>query len=180
PGPCRVRERAAPRRPGLARDGPLQARRRTPGPHRAVPAGPRPRRSPRRADRPRLRGCRDLAPRLPRARRRGGAGAARRRAGAGGGGAAADGPGRRPHRAAGAVTSPGASLAPADAEGLARLDAELALVAATPPRTVRDDVLPALPAVLHAVPTGVLPVVFTTWAVSQLDAEGRARFVQVL
>lgn len=79
-----------------------------------------------------------------------------------------------------AVTWLRASLAPDDAEGLARLDAELALVAATPPRTVRGDVLTALPAVLHAVPTGVLPVVFTTWTVSQLDAEGRARFVQVL
>ena len=46
--------------------------------------------------------------------------------------------------------------------------------------SVATDDLEALTAALDRVPVGVLPVVATTWALSALTLEGRARFLQRL
>jgi hypothetical protein len=73
-----------------------------------------------------------------------------------------------------------ACLEPEQAEARARLDAELALAATAPPVLVRGDVVEALPNALAQVPAGALPVVTTTWTLSQLSLESRLRFLQRL
>lgn len=69
---------------------------------------------------------------------------------------------------------------PDQVERLARLEAELALAAASPPVLVRGGVVDVLPEAIASVPDDVLPVVITTWALSGLDLEGRLRFLQRL
>lgn len=73
-----------------------------------------------------------------------------------------------------------ASLAPDDPDARARLEAELALTAADPPRLVRGRLPEALAAALAGLLPGALPVVITTWALSRLRAERRERFLRVL
>ncbi|HEY8478567.1 MAG TPA: DUF2332 domain-containing protein [Spirillospora sp.] len=62
----------------------------------------------------------------------------------------------------------------------ARLEAELALATADPPRLVRGDVVEALPDALARVPGDALPVVTTTWTLSRLTLEDRLRFLHRL
>ena len=65
-------------------------------------------------------------------------------------------------------------------ERAARLDAEMALATAYPPVLLRGDAVEVLPDALARVPAGALPVVTTTWALSQLRPERRQRFLQRL
>lgn len=69
---------------------------------------------------------------------------------------------------------------PDQREQAARLDAELALVAAGPPLLLTGDVVALLPDALARVPETALPVVTTTWALSSLPVESRLRFLQCL
>jgi hypothetical protein len=62
----------------------------------------------------------------------------------------------------------------------ARLDAELALAATTPPLLLRGDAIEMLPAAFAQVPADALPVVTTTWALSSFPLESRLRFLQRL
>lgn len=73
-----------------------------------------------------------------------------------------------------------ALLPPDDREGIARLEAELALAEAAPPHPVRGHVLEALPEALAAVPSEALPMVITTWALSRLRPHARPRFLDRL
>jgi hypothetical protein len=73
-----------------------------------------------------------------------------------------------------------AGLPPDRPERTARLDAEMALLAATPPLLLQGDVVEVLPDALARVPADALPVVTTTWALSQLPLESRLRFLQRL
>jgi len=73
-----------------------------------------------------------------------------------------------------------ACLWPDQSHRLARLDAELALVAADPPLLLSGDVVEVLPEALARVPADALPVVTTTWALSRLPLESRARFLHRL
>ncbi|CAA9270795.1 MAG: FIG00682303: hypothetical protein [uncultured Blastococcus sp.] len=73
-----------------------------------------------------------------------------------------------------------ACVAPDEPERAARLDAELAVVAASAPVLLRGDPVELLPDALARVPAGALPVVTTTWALSQLPLEGRLRFLHRL
>ena len=63
-----------------------------------------------------------------------------------------------------------ACLPPDQPELAATLDAELALATAAPPLLLRGDPVGVLPDALARVPAGALPVVTTTWALSQLLA----------
>jgi hypothetical protein len=54
------------------------------------------------------------------------------------------------------------------------------LAAAEPPMLVAGEVVDALPDAIASVPDGVLPVMITTWVLSNLDLEGRLRFLQRL
>ena len=71
-------------------------------------------------------------------------------------------------------------LAPDQEEQMARLDAEMALVATTPLQLVTGDVVEVLPDALARVPADALPVVTTTWALSALGLEDRLRFLHRL
>jgi hypothetical protein len=62
----------------------------------------------------------------------------------------------------------------------ARLEAEIALAAAAPPRLLQGDAVDTLPDAVARVPAHALPVVTTTWALSQLSLERRLRFLQRL
>jgi hypothetical protein len=73
-----------------------------------------------------------------------------------------------------------ACLPPDQPERLARLEAELALAATAPPVLLDGDVVEVLPDAFAHVPTDALPVVTTTWALSQLSLEARLRFLQRL
>ena len=73
-----------------------------------------------------------------------------------------------------------ACLPPDRPERMARLEAELALAATSPPLLVRGDVVEALPAAIAQVPADALPVVITTWALSQIPTESRLRFLRRL
>ncbi|MFF0268836.1 DUF2332 domain-containing protein [Kribbella sp. NPDC004536] len=73
-----------------------------------------------------------------------------------------------------------ACVPPDQIERLARLEAELELAAGRPPALVPGEVVDVLPEAIAKVPDGVLPVVMTTWALSNLDLEGRLRFLQRL
>jgi hypothetical protein len=73
-----------------------------------------------------------------------------------------------------------ACLWPDQPERAARLEAEMALAATAPPLLLRGDAVEVLPAAFARVPTGALPVVTTTWALSQFPLESRLRFLQRL
>jgi hypothetical protein len=60
------------------------------------------------------------------------------------------------------------------------LDAELALAATDPPLLLTGDAVDLLPDALARVPADALPVVVTTWALSQVPLESRLRFLQRL
>ena len=73
-----------------------------------------------------------------------------------------------------------ACLPPDHPERLARLDAEMALAAAAPPLLLRGDPVEVMTDALARVPAGALPVVTTTWALSQVPLESRLRFLHRL
>lgn len=65
-------------------------------------------------------------------------------------------------------------------EERARLDAELALAASAPPLLLSGDAVEILPDALARVPAEALPVVTTTWSLSNLSLEQRLRFLHRL
>ncbi len=65
-------------------------------------------------------------------------------------------------------------------EQVTRLDAELALAAATPPLLLRGEAVDLLPEAFATVPDDVLPVVTTTWALRRFPLEQRLRFLHRL
>jgi hypothetical protein len=73
-----------------------------------------------------------------------------------------------------------ACLPPDHAERIAQLEAEIALAATSPPLLLRGDPVEALPDAIARVPADALPVVTTTWALSQVSPENRARFLRRL
>jgi hypothetical protein len=73
-----------------------------------------------------------------------------------------------------------ACLPPDQPERLTRLDAEVALAAAAPPLLLRGDPVEVMTDALARVPAGALPVVTTTWALSQVPLESRLRFLHRL
>jgi hypothetical protein len=73
-----------------------------------------------------------------------------------------------------------ACLRPDQPERRARLDAETALAATSPPLLLRGATVELLPDAVGRVPAGALPVVTTTWALSQLPLESRLRFLHRL
>jgi hypothetical protein len=73
-----------------------------------------------------------------------------------------------------------ACLPPDQPERRAKLDAEMALAATAPPLLLRGDAAELLPDAIARVPADVLPVVTTTWALSQFSLETRQRFLRRL
>ncbi|MFD3399087.1 DUF2332 domain-containing protein [Kribbella sp. NPDC058693] len=73
-----------------------------------------------------------------------------------------------------------ACLPPDQPEQIARLEGELELAASAPPFLMQGDALELLPDALARVPADALPVVTTTWALSDLPLESRLRFLQCL
>lgn len=73
-----------------------------------------------------------------------------------------------------------ACLPPDRPERRARLDAELALAAASPPELLRGAAVEVLPDALARVPAGALPVVTTTWALARFPPASRLRFLERL
>jgi hypothetical protein len=73
-----------------------------------------------------------------------------------------------------------ACLPPDQPERLARLDAEMALVAAVSPLLLRGDAVEVLPDAFARVPADALPVVTTTWTLARLPLEDRLRFLHRL
>jgi hypothetical protein len=73
-----------------------------------------------------------------------------------------------------------ACVAPDRPERLSRLEAELALAASDPPLLLRGDAVDLLPDAVARIPPGALPVVITTWALSQVPHESRLRFLHRL
>jgi hypothetical protein len=73
-----------------------------------------------------------------------------------------------------------ACLPPDQPERAARLDAELALAASSPPVLLRGNPIELLPDAIARVPADALPVVTTTWALSRFSLESRLRFLQHL
>lgn len=73
-----------------------------------------------------------------------------------------------------------ACLWPDQPEPVARLEAEMALAATAPTLMLQGDALEVLPDAFARVPTGVLPVVTTTWALSHFPLECRLRFLHRL
>jgi hypothetical protein len=73
-----------------------------------------------------------------------------------------------------------ACVEPDRRERLAQLEAGLSLVATAPPLLLRGDPVELLPDAVARVPADALPVVTTTWALSQLPPEGRLRFLRRL
>lgn len=69
---------------------------------------------------------------------------------------------------------------PDQKEQAARLDAELALLSESPPVLLRGGAVAMLPEAFARVPRDALPVVMTTWALSNLPLESRLRFLQRL
>jgi len=65
-------------------------------------------------------------------------------------------------------------------ERIARLEAEMALAATAPPLLLQGDAVELLPEAFARVPADALPVVITTWALSQFPLESRLRFLQRL
>jgi len=73
-----------------------------------------------------------------------------------------------------------ACLWPGQPERAARLEAEMALAATTPPLLLRGDAVEVLPDAFARVPADALPVVTTTWTLSQFTLERRLRFLHRL
>jgi hypothetical protein len=73
-----------------------------------------------------------------------------------------------------------ACLPPDQPGRLARLDAEMALAATTPPLLLPGDAVELLPDAIAGVPADALPVVTTTWTLSQFPIESRLRFLHRL
>jgi hypothetical protein len=73
-----------------------------------------------------------------------------------------------------------ACLAPDQPGRLARLDAEMALAATTPPLLLPGDAVELLPDAIAGAPSDALPVVTTTWTLSQFPIESRLRFLHCL
>jgi hypothetical protein len=73
-----------------------------------------------------------------------------------------------------------ACLRPDQPERAARLEAEMALAATAPPLLLRGDAIEVLPDAFARVPADALPVVTTTWTLSQFPLESRLRFLQRL
>ncbi|WP_245161189.1 DUF2332 domain-containing protein [Blastococcus sp. CT_GayMR16] len=73
-----------------------------------------------------------------------------------------------------------ACLSPDQPERAASLEAELALVATAPPLLLHGNPLEVLPDAIAGVPSGALPVVITTWALSSFPLESRLRFLHRL
>ncbi|MCE0538067.1 DUF2332 domain-containing protein [Kineosporia rhizophila] len=73
-----------------------------------------------------------------------------------------------------------ACVEPSQREQLRLLEAELDLAATDPPVLVKGDVLDTLPTALAQVPTDVLPIVLTTWALRDLALDDRLRFLHRL
>lgn len=73
-----------------------------------------------------------------------------------------------------------ACLPPDRPEAHARLEAEVGLSAAEPPLLLRGDPLDLLVEAVERVPENVLPVVTTTWALSNRSQEDRLRFLRRL
>jgi hypothetical protein len=69
---------------------------------------------------------------------------------------------------------------PDQPERIARLEAELTLATTNPPLLLRGDAIELLPDALARVPANALPVVTTTWALSDMSLENRLRFLQLL
>jgi hypothetical protein len=70
-----------------------------------------------------------------------------------------------------------ACLPPDQPERAARLEAELALATTAPPQLLPGDAIEILPAAFARVPSGALPVVMTTRALSRFPLESRLRFL---
>ena len=68
-----------------------------------------------------------------------------------------------------------ACLSPDQPERIARLEAEMALAATAPPLLLQGDAVELLPDAVARVPADALPVVTTTWALSQVPLESRLR-----
>jgi hypothetical protein len=73
-----------------------------------------------------------------------------------------------------------ACLWPDQPERAARLEAEIALAATAPPLLLQGDAVEVVPGALARVPAGALPVVTTTWTLSQFRLENRLRFLHRL
>ena len=73
-----------------------------------------------------------------------------------------------------------ACLWPDQPERAARLDAEMALAATDPPLLLRGNPVEVLADAVARVPADALPVVTTTWALSQFPLESRLRFLHRL
>jgi hypothetical protein len=69
---------------------------------------------------------------------------------------------------------------PDQPERAARLDAEMALAAISPPLLLQGDAVQVLPDAFAHVPADALPVVTTTWALSRFPLERRLRFLHPL
>jgi hypothetical protein len=65
-------------------------------------------------------------------------------------------------------------------EPVATLAAEIAVAATAPPLLLRGDAVEVLPDAFDRVPADALPVVTTTWALSQVPLENRLRFLHRL
>ena len=73
-----------------------------------------------------------------------------------------------------------ACVPPDQPERIARLEGELELAESVPPFLMQGDKVDLLPDALARVPADALPVVTTTWALSDLPLESRLRFLQRL
>ena len=73
-----------------------------------------------------------------------------------------------------------ACLWPDHPERTARLEAEMALAATARPLLVKGDAAEVMPEAIAGVPAGALPVVTTTWALSQFPLQSRLRFLHRL
>jgi hypothetical protein len=73
-----------------------------------------------------------------------------------------------------------ACLGPEQPEQLAKLEAEMALTATAPPLLLHGDAVDVLPDAFARVPADALPIVTTTWALSQFSLESRLRFLHRL
>ena len=69
---------------------------------------------------------------------------------------------------------------PDQPERIARLEAEIALVAGARPLLLQGDAVEVLPAAFAGVPADALPLVTTTWALSRFPLEMRPRFLRRL
>src|SRR3954447_18608546 len=73
-----------------------------------------------------------------------------------------------------------AYLSPDQPERAARLQAEIALARTAPPLLLQGDAVEGLPDAFARIPADALPVVITTWALSQFALERRLRFLHRL